>query len=487
MRTVIHYIAAIALLTLYGGQVCPLIDTLTLPKWGGMLLVTFGGQLLARRILQPHVVESVPLYDQPGRQFVLEFSLFLSFGLLLAFYNTFCLAFPIHESGPKVVIGFLLFGFFIGLDLALARERKCGKEIIERNIMPPESDRYTSLTRKFSGFALATVFLVGAVLILTVVKDVYWLSEVEMPINGMQAQLLIVLEIGFILLILCGYILNIIVSYTRNIRFFFGNETRVLRQVRDGDLTNRVPSLTRDEFGEIADHTNTMIEGLRERDRIKNVFGKAVSPTIARRLIEQEEQGLSLGGSMQQLVILFSDIRNFTTYTESNAPEMVIKDLNLWFAEAIQAIQNHGGTVDKFIGDGILAVFGLDGDTAACHNAVDCATEMQARLLDLSPKLCAPMQIGIGIHRGDVLAGIVGSPERLEFTVVGDVVNTASRIESMTRDLGASILISEEVHTDLRASMDVSGWQDYGSQKLKGKVELVHLFGLPLQPDPHES
>ncbi len=445
-----------------------------------MLLATFTALLCARSLLQSRVVEAAPLYDQPGKQFTLEFSLFLVFGLALASYNTLWLHFPIHESGPKVVIGFITFGFFIGLDLALARERKSGEAIIKNYIEMPETARYTSLTRKFSGFALATVFLVGTVLILTVVKDVYWLSEVDMDTSGMHAQFLIVLEIGFILLLLCGYILNIIISYTRNIRFFFDNETRVLRQVRDGDLSSRVPPLTRDEFAEIADHTNTMIDGLRERDRIKSVLGKAVSPTIARRLIEQEEHGMSLGGSMQTLVILFSDIRNFTTYTEANPPEMVIKDLNLWFTEAIQAIQNHGGIVDKFIGDGILAVFGLDGDMAACRNAVDCATEMQARLNTLTPKLCAPMQIGIGIHKGDVLAGIVGSPERLEFTVVGDVVNTASRIEGMTRDLGTYILISEAVQSDLKSSMALSEWRDYGQQKLKGKAESVRLFGIPL-------
>lgn len=480
MRTTIHYLVALVLLTLYGGQVCPLIDTLTLTQWGSMLFLTLGALLLIRSRLLPRMVRTAPLYDQPGRQFVLEFALFLAFGLGLAIYNTVWLGFPLYESGPKVVIGFITFGFFIGLDLALARERESGEKIIKQDLMPVETARYTSLTRKFSGFALATVFLVGSVLILTVVKDVYWLSEIHMPTEGMHAQLLIVLEIGFILLLLCGYILNTIISYTRNIRFFFGNETRVLRLVKEGDLTKRVPPLTRDEFAEIADHTNTMIDGLRERDRIKSVFGKAVSPTIARRLIEQEENGISLGGSMQMLVILFSDIRSFTAYSESNPPEMVIKDLNHWFAEAIQAIQGHGGIVDKFIGDGILAVFGLDGDMAACRNAVNCATEMEARLRALTPKLCAPMQIGIGIHKGDALAGIVGSPERLEFTVVGDVVNTASRIEGMTRDLNASILISETVYADLKDVMDVSSWQDHGKQKLKGKTEPIRLFGQPL-------
>lgn len=479
MRTVIHYLAALGLLTIYGGQVCPLIDTLELTHWGSLVLSTFAIMAVVRHCLHHKVVSDAPLYDQPSRQFLLEFLLFGTGGVLLALYNTVHLGFPIHESGPKVVIGFLTFGYFIGLDLALNRERLNGEEIIRKRLSVPETHRYTSLTRRFAGFALATVFLVGSVLILAVTKDVYWLAGIDMPTDGVEAQLLIVMEIGFILLLLCAYTLNTIISYTRNIRLFFGNETQALRRVQDGDYDVRAHPLTRDEFGEIAAHTNVMIDGLRERERIKSVFGKAVSPTIANRLMEQEEKGLSLGGTMQFLVILFSDIRNFTSHTEANPPDMVIKDLNRWFTEAVEAINSHGGVVDKFVGDGIMAVFGLDGDTDACANAIRCAREMQQRLDRLGPDLCAPMEVGIGIHKGEVLAGIVGSPERLEFTVIGDVVNTTARIEGMTRDLEASILISSSIMNDLRKAGMGEDWTDFGPQELKGKKAPVRLFGLP--------
>lgn len=481
MRTILHYLAAMALLTIYGGEVCPFIETLTLIRWATIIIAAFVPMLLLRAFLLSRYVLTASLYSQPARQFCLEFGLFIVCGLLLSTFNAVYLHFPVIESGLKVTMGFVTFGFFLGLDLALERERTCGRQLMAQDHAPREVTRYTTLTRKFSGFALATVFLVGVVLILAVIKDVYWLADVEYFEDGAMAEMLMVMEISFILIILSGYVLTIINSYTRNIRLFFGNETRVLRQVAAGDLGNRVPTLTRDEFGEIAAHTNTMIEGLRERERIRKVFGKAVSPTIANRLIEQEEKGLSLGGSMQRLVIMFSDIRSFTTRTESSPPEMVINDLNLWFTEAVDATQAHGGIVDKFIGDGILAVFGLDGDSAACENAVRCAMEMQARLADLGPQLCAPMAVGIGIHKGEVLAGIVGSPERLEFTVIGDVVNTASRIEGVTRELDASILVSEAVRSDLSGNVDLTRWKEYGDQQLKGKSQRMRLFGLPLR------
>lgn len=136
MRTIIHYLAAFGLLTLYGGQVCPLIETLEVWHWGALVGVTFGGMILMRALLEPRVVLAVPLYEQPSRQFQLEFFLFGVFGCLLALYNTVHLGFPVHESGPKVVIGFLTFGYFIGLDLALTRERKNGEEIIEKRLSP---------------------------------------------------------------------------------------------------------------------------------------------------------------------------------------------------------------------------------------------------------------------------------------------------------------------------------------------------------------
>lgn len=480
MRAIVHYIIALILLTIYGGAVCPFIELLPLTTWGLILTLAFIPLALIRFLLLPRLVKRAPIYDRPARQFLLEFGLFLVFGLVLCAYNISVYQFPLIESGMKIITGFLIFGFFIGLDLALAREYRTGLQVVEQGIAPPRVERYSSMTRKFALFALATVALVGTVIVLVVIKDVYWLTEIDYWEEGTRAELIIFMEIGFILAILSGYILTVIFSYTRNIRFFFGNETAILRQVSRGDLSGRVLNLTRDEFGEIASHTNDMIEGLEERDRIKNVFGKAVSPTIANRLMDQADDGAPLGGSTQFLAILFADIRGFTTRTEQDDPQALISDLNAWLTQAVESIDDHGGVVDKFIGDGILAVFGLDGDPAACTKAVDCARDMLARLERLNPSLSAPMSVGIGVHKGEVVAGIVGSPERLEFTVIGDVVNTASRIEAMTRPLDAAILVSDTVRADLD-DKDMTQWKDYGEQQLKGKRRSMRLFGLPLE------
>lgn len=478
MRATLHYITAFVLLIIYGGQVCPLIDTLTIPHWGSLLSAAFLAIILTRYLVLPHAMKNATIYDQPTKQFALEFGLFIFYGFMLALYNTFALGFPVWESGPKVILGFVIFGFFIGLDLSLKRERDIGKGIAREIVPENKTNKYTSLTRKFSVFALATVALIGSVIILAVAKDIFWMLHHPEAAKQSSTHIAILAEVAFILFTLCAYTLLIIRSYTRNITLFFGNETHVLRKVRSGDLSERVLPLTRDEFGEIADHTNAMIEGLRERDRIKNVFGKAVSPTIATRLMHREAEGMSLGGAMEPLVILMADIRDFTARTESSPPEAVISELNLWLAEAVESICDHDGIVDKFIGDGILAVFGLDGETNACEKAIACAQDMLRRLNQLAPGLSAPMEIGIGIHKGEVLAGIIGSPERLEFTVIGDVTNTTARIEAMTREINTTILISEAVFTDLPPTSDKENWTDHGEWSLKGKARPVRLYGL---------
>lgn len=476
MRPLAHYFAAMLLLTLYGGQVCPLLETLTLAHWGTLLALAFATMFLLRSTLLTRLVDRVPFYDQPGRQFLLELALFAAFGLGLALFNSFVLGFTVLESGFKVVIGFLTFGFFISLDLALKREYANGKTILSQGITPPETSRYTSLTRKLSTFTLATVALAGTVLILALVKDVYWLSEVDFAAEGAMAQLLVVLEIVFIFAVLSGYILCIIVSYVRNIRLFFSNETDILRRVQMGDLSTRVPSLTRDEFGEIARYTNSMIEGLVERDRVKKVLGKTVSPAIAERLMERQEHGFSLGGSIHSLTILFCDIRDFTARTEANPPEVVLDELNQWFTQAVEAVTAHDGVVDKFIGDAILAIFGLDGDPdAACEKGLACAEDMRDRLNRLNESLSAPLEAGIALHRGDVIAGLVGSPVRLEFTVIGDVVNTTARIEKLTRELRCPILVSGPLRDCIR---DSRAWRDFGFRSFRGKTEKIQLFGL---------
>jgi adenylate cyclase len=293
-----------------------------------------------------------------------------------------------------------------------------------------------------------------------------------------RARGAVLLEVSFVMAILTLLTINLIVSYSRNLKLFFDKETTVLDMVTRDDLEGYVPVLSRDEFGLIADRTNFMIDGLRERRRVKNVLGKVVSPEIARRLLAPGDGNIPLGGTRRNVVILFSDIRNFTTMTERMAPEALVQILNRYFSTMVEIILNEGGLIDKFIGDGILAVFGLDEPRDASRRAVKAALAMQRAVGTLSTDGAEPLEIGIGVHRGDVIAGAIGSPERLEFTFIGDTVNIASRLEGLTKVLQAPILVSSSIHDDLGEESAGPVWKPFGPQTLKGRNEPVSVFGL---------
>lgn len=184
-------------------------------------------------------------------------------------------------------------------------------------------------------------------------------------------------------------------------------------------------------------------------------------------------------GKELELAVLFCDIRNFTSYSEKNLPYDVVHFLNRHFTAAAEPVLNNNGFIDKYIGDGILAAFGVrkEGRTSACRNAVRAALGMQDAALRLSPVFERDFEmshrIGIGIHFGTAILGRIGHPGKCQITVIGDTVNTASRIESMTKDLGEGILVSESVVArlpgELRLGQPIEA-------KLKGRGESTLLY-----------
>lgn len=218
-----------------------------------------------------------------------------------------------------------------------------------------------------------------------------------------------------------------------------------------------------------------------ERLRLRRAFGAYVSPQIMDEIVGGRLSG-SLGGDRRGLCVLFADIRDFTTRSETLSPEAVITLLNRYFEEVTGAIHKHEGTVDKFIGDGIMAFFGapkaLPNPSAA---AVAAAQEMLSRLAGLNEVLVLegqkPIRIGIGLHTGDAVVGHVGSTARHEYTAIGDTVNLASRIESLTKEVGYPLVCSEFV---LRALDSSEGFVNLGAKPVKGHTPVV-VYGWPAQ------
>lgn len=218
---------------------------------------------------------------------------------------------------------------------------------------------------------------------------------------------------------------------------------------------------------------------LQERMRLRRVFGGYVSPAILKEILDGRLQP-GLQGERRTLCLLFSDIRSFTTLSESMAPEEVIALLNRYFSRMAEAIHRHGGTLDKFIGDGIMAFFGApEPHITPCPQAFAAAQSMLAALDELNAELARegrpPLKIGIGLHFGEAAVGHVGSEARHEYTAIGDVVNTASRIEGLTKEAGYPLLVTHPVLEQLPNPDD---FDSLGEMPLKGRSPMA-VYGWP--------
>jgi adenylate cyclase len=183
------------------------------------------------------------------------------------------------------------------------------------------------------------------------------------------------------------------------------------------------------------------------RDRVTNLFGQHVSPQVAERLLLE---GPSTDSDIRRVAVMFVDFRSFTAAARSRSPKDVVDRLDGAFAVLVEILDRHGGIVNKFLGDGFLALFGAPFEVAgAAHHAVAAAREMLTAMEHINEASHWPLRIGIGIHFGEVVAGNIGSPRRKEYTVIGDTVNLAARLEALNKQFGSQLLISATVRDAL--------------------------------------
>ncbi len=232
---------------------------------GTIILAGFGLVLLARPFLYRVLIQNATSLTQSKRALVLDFALCCSAGIIISIYNKIVFDVPL-SSVASLMIGCIIAGFFIGLDSSLTQERKVILQAETRDVFLSPPKRLFPITRKFTFVAVTTSVLVSLVLILVFNRDIAWLAQTVQDAQSIHAaQLAVIREVFFIMAVLMALIVNLIFSYSRNLKLLFDNETRVLEQVRQGDLSAKVPVATYDEFGIIAEHTNHMIDGLRHR------------------------------------------------------------------------------------------------------------------------------------------------------------------------------------------------------------------------------
>lgn len=246
------------------------------------------------------------------------------------------------------------------------------------------------------------------------------------------------------------------------------------QRIASGDFEYRVDIRQQDELGRLASTFNSMAKGLEERDKVRNLLGKVVSPEIAEELLKKD---IVLGGEEREVTVLFSDIRSFTTLCENLSPQEVVKMLNIYLTRINTEIEKHKGVVDKYIGDAVMALFGAPlKDSNAASNAIGAGLAMVKAARELNTIFLAQgipeLKIGVGIHTDIVLAGNMGSASRMNYTVIGDGVNLASRLEGLSKYYGVNMIASEST----RVQADGFIYRELDRVRVKGKSRPVTIF-----------
>ena len=252
---------------------------------------------------------------------------------------------------------------------------------------------------------------------------------------------------------------------------------RAAMRVARGDLDVRVDLLRADDFGPLVERFNLMVEGLREREHIQETFGRHVGEEAAQQILAH---GGGLSGAEQQITAMFVDVRNFTAHSENRTPEEVVSVLNIFFRGAVETVERHGGMVNKFLGDGLMALFGIgsNGDNHA-RRAVEAGLDLLHCVDNAAGELEVAgwpgMAIGIGINTGPAIVGSIGSPKRLEYTAIGDTVNVASRVEALTKIVDRPLVVTETTRAALPPELEV---EELPPQAVKGKGERLRVFAV---------
>jgi class 3 adenylate cyclase len=264
--------------------------------------------------------------------------------------------------------------------------------------------------------------------------------------------------------------LELVVLVARSIAASIAELQAATERVMAGDLGARVPVVTTDETGRLAQSFNTMVEGLDEGERLRRAFGAYVDPRLAERVLAE---GADLAGEELEVSVLFLDVRDFTAFAEAARPREVVTLLNDLWELAVPVLLRHGGHANKFIGDGLLGVFGAPEPLPDhAERAVAAALEIAARVgADFSGRIA----IGIGVNSGPVIAGTVGGGGRVEYAVIGDTVNTAARVEATTRLTGDPVLITEATRARPSPTCSIEMVERAGIE-LRGKQAPVRLW-----------
>jgi len=295
------------------------------------------------------------------------------------------------------------------------------------------------------------------------------LDQALAPQKSLQQSIIVIGALG----VAFAFVMMLFIA--RRITEPLNSLLRGVQELGKGNLNFQVPVKTHDELGVLAGSFNQMIQGLQEKERVTNILGKYISPEVAKKVLADKD-GLALKGERRECVVMFTDIRGFTAMSENEPPEKIVADLNEYFTLMVDVVIKYEGTLDKFIGDAIMAVWGAPVPFEDKElRAIKAALEMQYVLGEFNKQRVAkkltPLTMGIGVNTGVVVSGNLGSDKRTDYTVIGEEVNLASRLCSKAAP--GQVLISEFTYRKLKGLVEVKALE---SISLKGFSEPVKVY-----------
>jgi class 3 adenylate cyclase len=335
-------------------------------------------------------------------------------------------------------------------------------------------ERYGQTLRLFFGsYALKLGVALAVISILplaAIVVDLFSYTE-----DRLRAEILVDVSSAVVGVAISAYFVG------RSLLSPLGQLSAAMTKVAGGNLDQRVPVTSNDEVGALTAQFNTMIEGLREREKIRETFGRYVDESVAATILARQGDS-ALSGEIGEATILFTDIAGFTTIAEYLEPGELVAALNDYLETVLGPIRAHGGVVNTFIGDGLFASFNMplacpDHACAAVRAALDIQRATASRTFGSYGVAFATR---VGISSGPVIGGSVGAGQRLSFTLLGDTVNLAARLEELNKHHGTRILVSQSTRD---ACGDLFSFQSLGSVPVRGRSEPVALFSL----DPNQQ
>lgn len=427
-----------------------------------------------RTSLSEYVTSGRRMFNLPWKELIADIAVWLVIGCLIAgiyygFYD------PNPTSGPHILIGCAALGIFAGILSFLRTEKLVIQALAEAPVQNPPLSSFFTVSRKMVLLIVVMLCMMALAICLMVWLDVWYLIENrDQPTPALYWG--VFKEIAFALAILLSISLVILRRYSDNLRSTLEIQLAAMTEISRGNLDKQVPVLSSDEFAQYARQTNAMIAGLQEREICKTSFEKYVSPEISRKILDE---GIAPEGDILDVTILFCDLRGYTSFVEQRNPHEVVVFMNQYFSVMERIVRDHSGVVLQYIGDEIEAVFGAPVKVEAHADlAVDAALEMRKALARINAQRTekgkSTVAHGIGIHTGTVLAGNVGSSERMVYAMVGDTVNVASRLQVLNKTCGTDILISRG--TLDRLGKTQKSFRSLGRHAIRGKREKVEVL-----------